>query len=252
MEEKKPPFERQTTGQRGHTQLVDSCSPSDDTNVVTRYTFTPDGQQFTLVAENARTGNQTTTWNYGTTLTDSSIASSLLLQSLIFPDSTGGSDAVLYSYNRQGEQVTLTDQRGCVHTLEYDKLGRKIHDRVTILGTGVDGAVRRLSTNYEVRGMATKQTSWDNASTSAGNVVNECQFAFNNFAQVTADYQNHSGAVNTGTTPKVQYGYANGSANTIRPTTLTYPNGRVLNYNYGTASGINDSLSRIGSLIDND
>ncbi len=46
----------------------------------------------------------------------------------------------------------------------------------------------------------------------------------------------------------VQYG----SANTIRPTTMTYPNGRVLNFNYGTSGGMNDALSRIGSLIDND
>ena len=42
------------------------------------------------------------------------------------------------------------------------------------------------------------------------------------------------------------------SANTIRPLSVTYPNGRVLNYDYGTAQGINDALSRIGSLIDND
>src|SRR4051794_21217148 len=54
------------------------------------------------------------------------------------------------------------------------------------------------------------------------------------------------------TTPVVQYGYANGGSNTIRPTTMTYPNGRVLTFDYGAASGVNDALSRIGSLIDND
>lgn len=53
------------------------------------------------------------------------------------------------------------------------------------------------------------------------------------------------------TTPNVQLSYADGSANTVRPTTLTYPNGRVLSYNYGTTGGINDAMSRIGSLIDN-
>jgi hypothetical protein len=40
--------------------------------------------------------------------------------------------------------------------------------------------------------------------------------------------------VNTSTTPKVQYGYASGSANTIRPTAITYPDGRVITYDYGT------------------
>lgn len=56
--------------------------------------------------------------------------------------------------------------------------------------------------------------------------------------------------MNVSTTPKVQYGYADGSANTIRPTGLTYPNGRALTYDYGTAGGINDRASRIASIID--
>ena len=46
--------------------------------------------------------------------------------------------------------------------------------------------------------------------------------------------------------------YADGSANTIRPTSLTYPDGRVLHYNYGKLGGMDDLLSRIGSLVDND
>ena len=159
---------------------------------------------------------------------------------------------MLYSYNRLGERITLTDQRGCVHTYERDKLGRLIHDRVTTLGSGVDGAIRRLSTSYEVRGMASKLTSYDNATVGSGGIVNECQLAYNSFRQLIADYQSHSGAVSTSTTPKVQYGYANGSANTIRPVTLTYPNGRVLTSSYGTTNGINDACSRVASLVDND
>lgn len=37
------------------------CAPSDEANRTTRFTYTPDGQQATLVAVNARTGDQTTT-----------------------------------------------------------------------------------------------------------------------------------------------------------------------------------------------
>ena len=228
------------------------CQPSDDANRTTRFTYTPDGQQATLVAENPRTGDQTTTWTYGTTLADSDIASSQLLRSVAYPDSTGSTDTVRYSYDRLGERTTLTDQRGCVHTYDRDKLGRVLHDRVTTLGSGVDGAIRRLSTSYDVRGLTSKLTSWNNASVNSGDVVNECQFAYNSFRQLIADYQNHSGAVNTSTTPKVQYDYADGSTNTIRPITLTYPNGRVITYDYGTADGINDAASRIASLIDDD
>jgi hypothetical protein len=100
--------------------------------------------------------------------------------------------------------------------------------------------------------MAAKVTSYDNAVVGSGNVVNEVQPVYNLFGQLTADYQAHAGAVSTGTTPSYQYGYADGSGNTIRPTSMIYPNGRVLNYNYGTGGGINDASSRVGSLIDND
>ncbi|MEZ6131597.1 MAG: hypothetical protein R3C59_23245 [Planctomycetaceae bacterium] len=34
----------------------------------------------------------------------------------------------------------ITDQGGTVHEFDYDKLGRQILDRVTTLGSGVDGA----------------------------------------------------------------------------------------------------------------
>ncbi|PQO43816.1 RHS repeat domain-containing protein [Blastopirellula marina] len=82
--------------------------------------------------------------------------------------------------------------------------------------------------------------------------MNEVQFAYNDFGQLVTDYQAHGSAVNTSTTPKVQDGYTDGSANTIRLTSMTYPNGRVLTYDYGAASGVNDSVSRIASLVDDD
>ncbi len=228
------------------------CEPSDDTNRTTRYTFTPDGQQATMTAENWRTGDQTTTWAYGTTLDDSDLASSQRLRSVTYPDSESSSDVVSYAYNRQGQKREMTDQRGCVHVYEFDELGRQIHDRVTTPGSGVDTAVLRLSTTYEVRGMATTLTSWDNATINSGSAVNECQFVYNDFSQLITDYQEHDGAVNTSTTPQVQYGYEDGSANTVRPVTLTYPNGRVLTYGYGTSNGIDDAVSRISNLIDDD
>ena len=123
-------------------------------------------------------------------------------------------DRIEFKYNRQGEATEIKDQNETVHAFDYDKLGRRIHDRVTALGSGVDGAVRRISTTYEVRGMAEKITSWNGETVGSGSVVNEVQFAYNDFGQITHDYQAHGGTVNTSTTPKVQYGYASGSANT--------------------------------------
>ena len=189
---------------------------------------------------------------YGTTLTDSEIAASTLKRAEVYPDSTSGSDRISFEYNRQRQVTEIQDQGGTVHAMDFDKLGRPTQDRVTTLGTGIDGAVRRLATTYEVRGMREKITSYDDATVGQGNIVNEVQFAYNDFGQLTDDYQAHAGAVNVMSTPKVQYDYANGSANTVRAESLTYPDGRVLTYSYGTADGIDDASSRIASLVDDD
>ena len=42
----------------------------------------------------------------------------------------------------------------------------------------------------------------------------------------------------------MNYGYADGTANTIRRTSITYPNGRVLNIEYATGTE-DDTLSRV-------
>jgi hypothetical protein len=59
-----------------------------------------------------------------------------------------------------------------------------------------------------------------------------------------------AGAVNTGSSLKTQYSYADGSSssNQIRPATLVYPNGRTISYDYGTANGIDDVISRVANL----
>jgi hypothetical protein len=69
---------------------------------------------------------------------------------------------------------------------------------------------------------------------------------------LATEYQAHEGAVNTSTTPKVQYTYSSGTSNTIRKTGMVYPSGRVLTYTYGTSGGQNDRISRVASLIDDD
>ena len=42
------------------------------------------------------------------------------------------------------------------------------------------------------------------------------------------------------------------AANTIRPTTVTYPNGRVVTYGYDSSNAMADALSRVAAVIDND
>ncbi len=78
---------------------------------------------------------------------------------------------VEFKDDRQVERVEKKDQNGAVHVLEFNPPVSVVHPRVTTLGTGIDGALRRTSTTYEVRGMREEGTSYDNAT--AGGAVNE-------------------------------------------------------------------------------
>jgi RHS repeat-associated protein len=221
-----------------------------DQNVTVEYTYNADGRIATIKARQPIAANdQVTIYEYGVnTFGGSTINSRDLLAYVKYPDSVDPSDIVSYLYNRQGQIIQMKDQIGTVHTYDYDKLGRQLHDRITTLRTGVDNAVLRISTVYEVRGLVSKITSVNNASVGIGTVVNEVQNDYNDFGQLIAQHQAHGGAVVVGTTPKVSYAYATGSANQVRPTNLTYPSGRVLNYHYtGTDA---DNLSRVTAIVD--
>ncbi|MFO0868114.1 MAG: hypothetical protein U0935_04140 [Pirellulales bacterium] len=105
----------------------------------------------------------------------------------IYPDSVDGDDEICFAYNRQGEVTSIRDQKRPA----YVRLRRPpIQDRITTLAAGVDGTVRRISTSFEVRGMREKITkSWNAATVGSGSVVNEVQFAYNDFGQVIHEYQ---------------------------------------------------------------
>jgi len=51
---------------------------------------------------------------------------------------------------------------------------------------GVDCAVRRLAMTYDVRGLREDLTSYDNAAVGSGTIVNDVQFAYNDFSQLTS------------------------------------------------------------------
>jgi len=128
-------------------------------------------------------------------------------------------------------------------------VGRITSDAITTLGSGVDGSVRRIETAYDTQGNAYLFTSYDAAS--SGSIVNQVQREFNGLGQLITEWQATNGAVNTSTSPKVQYAYSfttGGSMNHSRLTSITYPNGRVITYNY--ASGLGSDISRLTSISD--
>ena len=125
---------------------------------------------------------------------------STLLRAEIYPDSDNTADPlgngpsgvynrIEYAYNRQGQVVSKKDQNATVHEYVYDGLGRLTQDCVTAAATGVDTAVLSMAASYEVRGLPQNLTSYDNAAPNSGNIVNDVQLVYNDFGQLTADYQ---------------------------------------------------------------
>jgi RHS repeat-associated protein len=205
--------------------------------------YTADGQVASLTAVNSATGNQTTTYTYGVDLTNSAVATKDLLRMTTYPDN----GQVTYEYDRQSQRTKMTDQNGSIHEYAYDKLGRQTDDRVTALASGVDGAVRRIERAFDNRGRLEHVVS--RSAVSGGSVTSDVQYAYNDFNQLTIEYQQHGAAVNVSTSPKVQYAYEDGSANTIRRAGCTYPNANALTYGYGSSGGKNDKLSRLEKLV---
>ncbi len=115
-------------------------------------------------------------------------------------------------------------------------------------GSGVDGTIRRMETAFDGQGNPYLVTNYDAAT--SGSVVNQIQRGYNCLGQMTTEWQAVNGAVNTSTSPKVQYAFSEmaSAANHSRPTSMTYPNGRVLTYNY--TSGLDSNISRLSSITD--
>jgi hypothetical protein len=91
-------------------------------------------------------------------------------------------------------------------------------------------------------------SSYDAESLSGGTVLNQARYEHNNYGQRVSTYQAQTGAVNVSATPRVQTSFADGAANTVRPVSLTYPDGRVVSFDYGAAGSMNDRCSRIAAL----
>jgi YD repeat-containing protein len=227
--------------------------PTSNTNKTTEYTYDGSGHTLTLQADEPGGAFEQTQFVYGvTTAGGSGVNSDDFLAAREYPDKTTGlpsaTEKESYTVDALGEQISLTDRNGNVHSDSYDVLGRLTADAVTTLGVGVDGTVRRSTTAYDTGGLPYLYTNYDSAS--GGNIVNQVQQVYNGLGQLITEYQSTSGAVNTSTTPKVQYAYSEmaGGANHSRPITITYPNGRVLNYNYNT--GLDGTISRLSSISD--
>ena len=235
---------------------INNGQPTASNNQTTNYTYDGVGDTLTVTAVMpSGTPSQTTKYVYGvTTAGGSAINSNDLLAKLEYPDPTTGQASTLasnqesYQYNALGDEATFTDPNGTTHAYTYDVLGRQTSDAVTTLGAGVDGTVRRLTTAYDTGGRPYLFTSFNAAS--GGAIVNQVEDLYNGLGQLTGEYQQQNGAVNTATTPEVQFAYTElaGGQNNSRLTSMTYPNGRKLDYVYN--AGLDSTISRVSALAD--
>ena len=77
---------------------------------------------------------QTTQYIYGTAVTSSSpdLYCNNIVTAIAYPDSTGGTDEVKYTYDRQGEMTSMEDQNRTTHDYAFDGAGRLLSDSVTV------------------------------------------------------------------------------------------------------------------------
>ena len=217
--------------------------PSATANMLTKYSFDDDGHMIQRETD-SNTTVEITKYIYGVKTTTaggtSDISSRDLLYQVQYPDSLTDT----YAYNEQGQVKTYKDRDGTVHTYSYDVLGRQTADAITTLGSGVDPSIQRIETAYDTQGNAYLFTSYNAAS--GGNIVNQVQQSFDGQDNMTAEYQAHSGAVNTAKTPVVKYGYSDPGTGKSRLMSMTYPDRSVVNYSYN--DGLDDSISRLSSI----
>jgi YD repeat-containing protein len=159
---------------------------------------------------------------------------------------------VEFQYNRVGERIWKRGQNGTVHHYEFDSLGRLLHDRVTTLGSGVDGSVKRISTQYNIDGQIAKITSYDNATIGSGSVVNEVKYEYDTNDLLAKELQNPSGVV-TGSSLYTGYTYdttKNGDFFTkrLRLAVQKHPDGIPITYECGTNGSSDDLLNHVVTL----
>ena len=124
-----------------------------------------------------------------------------------FYDALGRTTKTVANYTGSGAISPSTpDQNGTIHEYVYDNLGRLLHDRITTLASGIDNAVLRISTAYDVAGNVKSVTSYNNAAVGSGTIVNEVMYEYDTNGLLSKEFSNPSGGVLV-STPYIGYTY---------------------------------------------
>ena len=166
---------------------------------------------------------------------------------------TSGTDHTTTTYDVAGETLTSTDQRGVAHSFFYDTAGRPTQDEVTNFGDipAAGQAIDEIDTSYDDIGRVYQVTSYGEGTSV---VLNQVQYVYDGWGNEAKEWQAQTGAVDSGSTPNVQYVYADGAvdgvAQFVRLTDVVYPNGRDISNGYGTSGSVDDIMSRLVTISD--
>lgn len=183
-----------------------------DTDVYTRYTYVKGLVSTTWVdfdgdgtIDTSSPRDQVTTCAYGVIKTggafSSQLASNRLLSSVTYPYDAASSTAVdhtiTFKYNALDQAVGKSDQNGTIHEYAYDASGRVLSDAVTLPGGSlVDGAVLRIATAYNDRGLVKTVTQFN--ATSGGSATDEIACKYDDWG-LLSDFQQDNDGVVSGT-----------------------------------------------------
>ena len=198
-------------------------------------------------------GNQQTTdYVYGASLDlGDAINSNDILVNVQHPDLSSGSPSESDSQQEWffvdalGERTSYTDRNYSLHVYTYDAVGRLTSDAFNPITSGADATVQTLGYTYDFAGRPYQFTSYGDEDA----VVNQVERLYNGLGQLITEYQENSGTVD-GSSVKVQYTYSEtdgGTDNHSRLTSIIYPNGREIDYNYN-GTDLDDAISRLSSI----
>ncbi len=199
-----------------------------------------------------------TTYTFGVTTADSPGASKIhsgrLLRTVTYPDSASGSDTVRFAYDALGAQIWTQDQAGTVIQTDFDTAGRQTHRRATATGSGIDTAVLRITTAYTTRGQVDTVTQYDNATAGSGTIVDQVQYAYDEWGNATTFDQDWNSAI-SGDAVDVDYAFGlaqsegTGIYRQLRGTGMTLPDGTSVSYAYSSAGSYHDDeLGRVTTV----
>jgi RHS repeat-associated protein len=224
---------------------VESGSGADE-NITNQASYDA-GRLASVTMVNAATGNQVTSYVYGTTLSNSDLATEDLPREVVFP---GGVKKVSSKYNRLTEITETTDRNGTVHRYTFDALGRLTTDEIVSFAAGVDPTVQKIGFDYRDDGQIDAITSYG----AADAVLNQVAYEYDAIGLPIRDYQEHAGAKHGGT-PYTGYEYdltqsADEYVKGLRPTGMRYPGGTEVAFSYGSSASFADRLSRVAAVLD--